>query len=139
MSLPFEMILPIKNQYKYELKVDDLAKKRMSTRFSLKIKYPSSLDNGFYNCTVQNQYGSSHYNFEIRRRGKPLKILFLYIYGLCTTIFFIDENSSSFLTAMTLSAFFLVLITFLTVLIFVLFCIYRKRNLNDSGKKSILY
>jgi hypothetical protein len=68
-SLPFEMVLPIKNSIKYTLDVQDVAKRKISTRFTLKIKEPSKLDNGFYNCTVQNQFGSGNYNFEIRRRG----------------------------------------------------------------------
>lgn len=74
-NVSVEIVVPIKDETKYSLEVDNWAELNMSIRYIFKIRNPTKHDNGNYNCTIQNQLGSSHYNFEIRRRGTNSKIL----------------------------------------------------------------
>ena len=134
--------MPIRNEFKYSLDVHDWGGLKMATRFTLRIRNPTKADSGVYNCSIQNQHGSSYYNFEIRRRGNNKIRRERFNYSTLVKIFslFLDENNNSnFITAISLCIFFLALISILVILIFVLFCIYRRRHTSESSGNEIYY
>lgn len=57
-----------KENGKFFLLEDDFMELKMSTKFKLVIKNVKTDDEGFYNCTIGNEFGNAFFSFEIKKK-----------------------------------------------------------------------